>query len=250
VHLPLVGPGPDNASRKHVREEVFAFVTALGLTPRTAQGVSRFANDCADDVFATLEEIQGAPACSKGCSYCCHQIVGVRVDEAVSIANFLRAMLTAEDLAQAIADIEAKVERVRGLLVDDYVRQQIPCAFLGADGACSIYRARPLACRAWHSLDAAECKNVFDCAAGANTVPVSIDRLANGGAIRSGVVDALAATKAPPTKSYEIHAAVLIALQEATAAERWCRGDDAFASALIPKQMIRGLNGKPQEYGD
>ena len=35
----------------------------------------------------------------------------------------------------------------------DYVLQQLPCPFLGADNYCSIYQARPRACREYPHTD-------------------------------------------------------------------------------------------------
>lgn len=40
----------------------------------------------------------------------------------------------------------------------DYVLQQSPCAFLGADNKCDIYESRPLACREYPHTDR---KNMF-----------------------------------------------------------------------------------------
>tara|TARA_R110000796_G_scaffold67449_3_gene154739 strand:+ start:64347 stop:64841 length:495 start_codon:yes stop_codon:yes gene_type:complete len=36
---------------------------------------------------------------------------------------------------------------------NDYVLQQVPCAFLGADNYCSIYEVRPKACREFPHTD-------------------------------------------------------------------------------------------------
>jgi Fe-S-cluster containining protein len=65
---------------------------------------------------------------------------------------------------------------VKYLRVDednDYVLQQVPCAFLGTDNYCSIYDVRPKACRDYphtdrekqHQLFALTLKNVAVCPA-------------------------------------------------------------------------------------
>ena len=60
----------------------------------------------------------------------------------------------------------------------DYVLQQLPCAFLGADNYCSIYDVRPKACREFphtnrkkfHQISNLTLKNVAICPAAFNIV--------------------------------------------------------------------------------
>ena len=61
---------------------------------------------------------------------------------------------------------------------NDYVLQQVPCAFLGADNYCSIYDVRPKACREFphtnrkkiHQISNLTLKNVAICPAAFNIV--------------------------------------------------------------------------------
>ncbi|PRX53764.1 YkgJ family cysteine cluster protein [Flagellimonas meridianipacifica] len=61
---------------------------------------------------------------------------------------------------------------------NDYVLQQVPCAFLGADNYCSIYKVRPKACREFphtdrkkfHQISHLTLKNVAICPAAYNIV--------------------------------------------------------------------------------
>lgn len=60
----------------------------------------------------------------------------------------------------------------------DYVLQQVPCAFLGADNYCSIYEVRPKACREYphtdrkkfYQINELTLKNVAICPAAYNIV--------------------------------------------------------------------------------
>ena len=60
----------------------------------------------------------------------------------------------------------------------DYVLQQVPCAFLGMDNYCSIYKVRPKACREFphtdrkkfHQISNLTLKNVAICPAAYNIV--------------------------------------------------------------------------------
>ncbi|MGB5667227.1 MAG: YkgJ family cysteine cluster protein [Maribacter sp.] len=61
---------------------------------------------------------------------------------------------------------------------DDYVLQQVPCAFLGQDNYCSIYDVRPKACKEFphtdrkkfHQINNLTLKNVAICPAAFNIV--------------------------------------------------------------------------------
>ena len=70
---------------------------------------------------------------------------------------------------------------------NDYVLQQVPCAFLGADNYCSIYNVRPKACREFPHTDRKKfqqisnltLKNVAICPAAYNIVEAMKKKLPN-----------------------------------------------------------------------
>lgn len=68
---------------------------------------------------------------------------------------------------------------------NDYVLQKVPCAFLGADNYCSIYKVRPKACREFPHTDRKKfqqiakltLKNVAICPAAFNIVEAMKERI-------------------------------------------------------------------------
>jgi len=68
---------------------------------------------------------------------------------------------------------------------NDYVLQQVPCAFLGEDNYCSIYNVRPKACREFphtdrkkfHQITDLTLKNVAICPAAFNIVEIMKKRI-------------------------------------------------------------------------
>lgn len=92
-------------------------------------------------------------------------------------------LFTNADIARISKHIRLKPQRFidQYLRVDedyDYVLQQVPCAFLGADNNCSIYHVRPKACRdfphtdrkKFHQISNLTLKNVAICPAAYNIV--------------------------------------------------------------------------------
>ncbi len=93
-------------------------------------------------------------ACEKGCAHCCHTGVTLTKLEWDNIVNHARE--NGIDLDAVIEKSGKTIERVRQTLASgknldavDWHRLVInqPCPFLGDDGACTIYEARPLDCR-------------------------------------------------------------------------------------------------------
>jgi len=80
-------------------------------------------------------------ACKPGCSACCHQTVMVTEAEAKLIAR------------ETGAAYRHPVQW-RGVGQEDRLAFEAkPCTFLAADGRCSIYEHRPMACRLLFNLD-------------------------------------------------------------------------------------------------
>lgn len=104
----------------------------------------------------------GEVACRQGCSHCCHQTVGVTPLEAFAIVSHLVSTRSDGELTMLQAALEERVRETRGLTAAEQYSPRFPCVFL-ADGACSIYEARPLVCRGMNSLDADACqRRMFD----------------------------------------------------------------------------------------
>jgi Fe-S-cluster containining protein len=80
--------------------------------------------------------------CGRGCSHCCRGPVDIWPHEAALLVETVRA--TGMELDKA------RLERQSRYTMDTW-REQPPedraCVFLGNDGACRIYEARPNACR-------------------------------------------------------------------------------------------------------
>lgn len=80
--------------------------------------------------------------CRRGCSHCCSNPVDVWPQEA--------AALVAAARAAGIELDRAKLERQAAQSIESWPKQPAAdraCVFLGADGACRVYAARPVACR-------------------------------------------------------------------------------------------------------
>lgn len=101
---------------------------------------------------AWAEPLQQVSACSSGCSHCCHIPVTITRVEADLLA---RAAGRKASTPAQLVDLAEQTDPQSALqALDDQLRSAAPgpCPFL-SDGRCSVYDARPLACRVLLNLD-------------------------------------------------------------------------------------------------
>jgi Fe-S-cluster containining protein len=120
-------------------------------------------------VTAVLRTGESAPSCSRGCSHCCrHYVASVEPFELI----FLHSRIAGgDDYPNRVIGLHRRASLFNSLrrpedgdLAEDkalyrYYLRGTPCPFLGPEGACGVYEARPMSCRMFFSLsDPAFCK--------------------------------------------------------------------------------------------
>ncbi len=172
------------------------------------------------------------PACTRGCNYCCHQRVEVRPYEAFVLAEHIRMRMSPAQQADVKAKLVANRARIAPLAPLQHTQAGIPCAML-VDGICSVYEARPAACRKYYSLSVETCRTAFERPTEPLSGPLEDDavRLA-GNAVALGYARGVEESGRDAAR-YELHAALLEALNNPKAAKRYRDGKKAFVT--IPK---------------
>ena len=212
---------------------------------------------------ATSKIVEGAlaqsperpPACRVGCAHCCHQAVGVTPPEVFAIHDHLRATRSAAELDALAVRVRAADDLTRGMTPADRLSPAHPCPFL-VDERCSIYEARPLACRGTNSLDAAACeRNLRDpdaraaFVAGTASVPCYVEPFRAGHAVTAGLQMALDQLHGLEVLPLELTAAIRIMIDDPDGVpQRWLGGKDPFAGArgadTTDDPRIRELSGR------
>jgi Fe-S-cluster containining protein len=164
--------------------------------------------------------------CVKGCAHCCRVTVTALAPEIFLAANAVRAAHP-NDFEAARAAIRAAESSTRGLSPMERGKRRLPCVLL-KDNACTIYAARPGACRAAASASAKACEIAF---AGGNAgipTPAVWTTLRNAGL--QAMWAALTAAEMP-SEQYEFNEAITLALEDPGAEARWLKGEDVFRGA-------------------
>lgn len=162
-------------------------------------------------------------ACKAGCYYCCDIYVSAPAPQIFAIADHIRR--NAKNIDAEAARIDKASEMIQGKAPAERLAEHVLCTFLN-DGLCGIYPVRPPACRAHSSLSLEACEAGFR----GETEEIPVPDYTN--VLRGGYEQALSAAlhhRGLPTFSYEMSHAVLVALRDPDAEEKWFRGEDVFA---------------------
>ena len=186
-------------------------------------------------MYSRLEREQGvviaaaklALACELGCNYCCHQRVEIRPYEAFVLAEYVRTRMTAAQQADVKHRLVANRARIAPLTPLQHTQAGIACALL-VNGACSVYEARPAACRKYYSLSVATCRSAFEHPTEPLNGPLEDDTLRiAGNAVALGYARGIEESGRDANR-YELHAALLEALENPKASRRYRDGKKAF----------------------
>ena len=106
------------------------------------------------------------------------------------------------------------------------------CLFLQENNTCLVYPARPAVCAAFSSCSAKRCQEAFGNPSDAsNTVPYDMVQAAVGEGVSTGL--GLACVELGLDHwVYELHSAVLRAIDTPDAGEKWLAGDTLFRSCI------------------
>lgn len=220
------------ALRQRARQAVLAAVPR----PRADQAVQlpRKAQRVLDAELARLPPAaRPALACRKGCDLCCHLRVATTAAEVFALLDYLRQTVPADDWPALVATIQARAGQVHALTPGQLLATNLPCPLL-VEGACRAYAARPLNCRAYHSLDYQACLDSF-------RNPADLDRGHPQGAalarVHEGVQEGLSdllQTGGADAGRYELVTALAEALADDTARQRLQAGERPVFRRAVP----------------
>ncbi|HEX3595084.1 MAG TPA: YkgJ family cysteine cluster protein, partial [Polyangiaceae bacterium] len=197
----------------------------------TAVKLAMGAGQRADRTFLPVFQ---AVACRSGCAFCCH---GARIDvtaaEALTIARGFRETLSEAQLAVVRERVIRHANAIRSMTIAERYRARIPCALLDeASSRCAVHDARPMRCRAHHSLDAADCEAAISHPDEPRRITRYPEVLDAHEAMILGQKDALDGANVD-SRHFELSLALDVALTQEDAAQRWARGERIFDAAVF-----------------
>lgn len=168
-----------------------------------------------------------AVACRHGCVYCCSQRVEMRPHEAFVLAGFIQARFDSPQRARMQSRLDANLAKISTLSREQHVRAGIACALL-VDGSCSVYEARPAACRKYYSQSVDTCRAAYEDPAAPLTGPLEHDNLRfAGNAVALGFAKGISEA-GYNADLFEMHQALKIALESNKPEKRYRDGKKPF----------------------
>jgi len=153
---------PINDDLAALQEEAVMEWAGAGRTGENALEIAKSAIVRAEDLIAVFERDQPLPrpiVCRAGCSVCCCNQAELTPVEALLLGDYVARHLSMEDKTRLAARLARNLRIKAGKDKKEIMalRYKLPCPLLLA-GRCSVYPARPLLCRAAHSLNADICR--------------------------------------------------------------------------------------------
>lgn len=99
--------------------------------------------------------------CGNGCSYCCYIRVIATPVEIFGLIDYLQSSLSLEEFTNFKSRVEAAATVIQPLTANEHLHTNVQCPAL-QDGRCIAYAARPMRCRAHHSVSTEFCKDEYD----------------------------------------------------------------------------------------
>lgn len=164
-------------------------------------------------------------SCRAGCGTCCHVPVGVQAHEVLLVAEYLKSHLPPGDFETVIAQLASHRAAFAGKTMEERAAMKRPCVLLH-DGNCSIYEARPEACRSHHSRNLDGCRSNLE--SGIDTVDVLIPEIRGRMfAVMLGI-DQAAAEAGFDGRAYDFGSALHEALTDGMCVARWQQRQPVF----------------------
>ncbi len=214
-----------------VADEITREVAARLDRPRTPLAVLQLAEKAVSLAShrAADSPLKPQQACRAGCAWCCHMAVSVTPLEALWIAERLRATRTASELSALSARVRETARKVSHLTIEQRAKVRVACALLDRDGVCGIHPFRPVGCRGWTSLDASACERAFESDQPGHSEAMDGVAWLVANAVTEGLQKGARAFGLD-SGHYELHAAVVRAIDLPDAVVRWAAGEAVFAS--------------------
>lgn len=164
-------------------------------------------------------------ACRAGCGTCCHVPVGVQAHEVLLAAEYIQTHFSPADLEAVIARAAAHRAAFAGRTMRERAALKTPCVLL-RDNSCSVYEARPEACRSHHSNNLEGCRTNLE--SGIDFTDVLIPEIRGRMFAVMLAIDQAVAEAGFDGRAYDFGSALHEALTDSLCAVRWMQRQPAF----------------------
>lgn len=138
-------------------EELRAAINRAQSPEDLLRAFAKFLKVAEESVKDFITEKQISTDCHHGCSWCCYARVNANPHEVFLALRFVRDRFDQDSTEDLRHRLERYREKCVAMSINDRNEIAVQCPFLIA-GKCSIYPARPMVCRAFHSRSKEHCE--------------------------------------------------------------------------------------------
>jgi Fe-S-cluster containining protein len=158
-------------------------------------------------------------------------MIGITAPEAIALADYIRRNLPNTE-AKRIHDLALQNSKIIDGNHEHRRGDEIPCALLSGQCLCLTYAARPLQCRPLHARMIGRELGLGIADAESRNPPTESPVRAIELGLEAGLVEELD-DAGLDANSYELNAALVVALDTPDVANRWLKGENVFAGCPI-----------------
>jgi Fe-S-cluster containining protein len=195
-----------------------------------------------DRAYATAPlAARNSVACRSGCDACCHVPVGVQAHEVLIVAHYLQLHCPPAELEAVVARAADHRAAFSGRSGEEQMAMKTPCVLL-REGSCSVYEARPEACRSHHSNNATACRTNLE--TGRHDTDVFVQGVRGRMFAVMLAIDQAAAEAGFDGYAYDFGSALHEALTDSQCVQRWIQRKPAFSESCR-----EALDGDDEDTG-
>ena len=112
--------------------------------------------------------------CRKGCSWCCHQPVFALSYELEYLNDVVTRNFDQQKQDEIRKRAKDKKQKLDSLSEKELLNTKVPCPLL-ENGSCSVYEARPMACRIYLSTNVKTCLDFYHRPEHKKSIPALLD---------------------------------------------------------------------------
>jgi Fe-S-cluster containining protein len=127
-----------------------------------------------DSIVALAQRQNMKVACQKGCHWCCHQAVYANSYELHFLSEKIKTRFSTQKISDWVQSADGKLAVTSKMNEQELANYKAPCALL-ENGACSVYDARPMACRIYLSTKVETCLEFYKHPENENNYPALIE---------------------------------------------------------------------------
>ncbi len=200
------------------------------------------AMDSLIDTLSSRVCLEGQPIhCGKGCHWCCSKQIFSNPWEVIHLSRYIWENFPEKKVQEIIVELRNKNEITAGLNLEEQLSLIHFCALL-RERICDAYKARPMACRIYLSMDLNSCIKEYNDPANPEIFASLLEFPLHAGRMMNEGVAGWLREKGLQTREFTLESGLLMVLEQPEVAGKWLSGEKVFPVQEYNETELQVLN--------